>query len=431
MNRYFLSFLDLLRRARSVQLSVLDQVMFNSCNAITTILVARGLGPHMFGEYIFIWGLVISVVTLQWAFLISPMTTIGPKQDIETAHYYYGAVFLTQLLSSMALFIIVWLGLFWQSNPIYHQMALPMAAASSLYSCQEFIRRYFYATGAIQKVFITDILGSASQVLLLIFFLWRHWFDVELVLWIVAWTSLASILWGVLNAGKLTVHHQHVKKTFKRNWNFGSWTILSTIIVTLATQAEVILIKLFLGAAALGGIRVVTILGNLFVPLLQGIQNILVPKAGSILEKSGESALLHYLWRTGFVITLLSLTVLVPVCIFRSPLIALIYGKVYLSYANFVILQAICCFINVIRTFSTWLYLQALEQVKFIFILTTTTNVLYIGLLAVLIHYFQVQGAFMAYITNASMLLIGSVLYVFYLFKTKRLFWECSAWVSR
>jgi len=396
---------------RTIHVSVMDQILFNGCNALTTILIARGLGPYIFGEYIFIWGLIVSLITLQWAFLITPMSTIGPKQEADKAHFYYGSVFITQLGCAIGLLVLVWTILIFQKNPVLHQMALPMAAATSFYSCQEFVRRYFFAIEASVKVLVTDIIGSAVQLVFLFYFFFTHQFTLNIVLWVVALTSLAAVIWGSLNAGKLAFHHHHVKKTLKRNLTFGSWSMGSMVSTTLFSQIEMILMKILLGAVGLGGVRAITNLGNLFLPISQGIQNVLVPKASKILETSGEPALKHFLLKSGSLSVLISFIILFPACLFRTQLVALAYGRGYSVYANLIVLQFLCNFINMIRI-PFWIYLQTMEHVRFMFIFTTGFGTVSIGIMIVCMHYFQVQGVFIAGIINSICLLAGVILYI-------------------
>ncbi len=75
----------LLGRYSHINWALADQAMVSGVNFLTGILLARYLGIEAFGQFMLAWMLVLLVNTLQYALVIAPMMSIGPKQpEAET-----------------------------------------------------------------------------------------------------------------------------------------------------------------------------------------------------------------------------------------------------------------------------------------------------------------------------------------------------------
>jgi O-antigen/teichoic acid export membrane protein len=69
-----------------------DQALVSGANFATNVILARVLGIREYGVYALSWMAVLFVASLQWAFIVSPMMSVGPKQEKYDRPYYYGAV---------------------------------------------------------------------------------------------------------------------------------------------------------------------------------------------------------------------------------------------------------------------------------------------------------------------------------------------------
>ena len=85
----------LVRRHRHTNWALMDQGMVSGANFLTTILIARHLGIEEFGRFTLAWLVVLFTTSLQMAVVVSPMMSIGPKQDGEHAPAYFGHFFLS------------------------------------------------------------------------------------------------------------------------------------------------------------------------------------------------------------------------------------------------------------------------------------------------------------------------------------------------
>eukprot|EP01042_Synura_sphagnicola_P026716 gene26716-34511_t len=66
---------------RGPALSFGDQALSSACNFLTTILLARALGREAFGLYTMVWLALFFAMSLQLGLIVSPMMSIGTKEQ--------------------------------------------------------------------------------------------------------------------------------------------------------------------------------------------------------------------------------------------------------------------------------------------------------------------------------------------------------------
>ena len=71
----------LLTRYSHVNWALADQAMVSGVNFLTAILLARYLGIEEFGRFTLAWMAVLIAYSIQYAMIIAPMMSIGPKQS--------------------------------------------------------------------------------------------------------------------------------------------------------------------------------------------------------------------------------------------------------------------------------------------------------------------------------------------------------------
>lgn len=65
--------------------ALLDQALVGGVNFLTFALLARALGVREFGVFALAWSAVLLAGNLQMSLIVSPMMSIGPKQDSQQA----------------------------------------------------------------------------------------------------------------------------------------------------------------------------------------------------------------------------------------------------------------------------------------------------------------------------------------------------------
>src|SRR3546814_17616068 len=74
------------------------------------VVLARQLGVAGFGDFVLAWLVLLFFKNLQNGLILSPMMSIGPKQDDDARPGYYGALTLQQGAMALGGFILVLIG---------------------------------------------------------------------------------------------------------------------------------------------------------------------------------------------------------------------------------------------------------------------------------------------------------------------------------
>ena len=124
-----------------------DQALVSGANFLTTVAIARGVSLGEFGQYTLLWMSVMFCVNLQMAVLISPMMSVGPLQKRVAQNTYLGAVFVHQLLYTLASTALLGLALvvIHLAFPGFSQtLIVPVLCACAAYQLQDFARRVLF-----------------------------------------------------------------------------------------------------------------------------------------------------------------------------------------------------------------------------------------------------------------------------------------------
>ena len=81
--------------------------MVSGVNFLTAILLARYLGIEEFGRFTLAWMVVLFIINIQYAMIIAPMMSTGPKQSAAERPAYHGAVVAQQIVVSVFFFFAV------------------------------------------------------------------------------------------------------------------------------------------------------------------------------------------------------------------------------------------------------------------------------------------------------------------------------------
>src|ERR1035437_7769309 len=174
------------------------QAVVSATNLLTNVMLARFMGLREFGIFALAWMSVLFVNSLQTALIISPMMSIGPKQEEKDRPSYFGAVVFQELALVSFCFVLVFVALKISSNFFRHsdlqQLALPLAVSAFAYQLQDFLRRYFFATRQSRRALADDALSYLSQLpILLLLHRARHLTSAT-ALWVMAGTSIFGMV---------------------------------------------------------------------------------------------------------------------------------------------------------------------------------------------------------------------------------------------
>jgi len=156
--------------------ALLDQILVSGANFGTNILLARGFSLRDYGVFALAWLAVLFANSLQYALIITPMMSVGPKQETPERPAYFGSVLFQELIFALlaALVVLIAVALSTRYFPRWNvgSIAGPLSAATSTYLLQDFIRRYFFCIGKSGLALGSDLVRCKKIIRVIFINLW-------------------------------------------------------------------------------------------------------------------------------------------------------------------------------------------------------------------------------------------------------------------
>ncbi len=275
-----------------------DQAVVSATNFLTNVMLARFMGLREFGIFALAWMSVLFANSIQYALIIAPMMSIGPKQEEHDRSRYFGAVFFQEFVLALVCFILVFAVLLMSSRFFshvdLHHLALPLAVSALAYQGQDFIRRYFFSIARNRCAFVDDLISYAPQ--LPIIFLLHRWghLNSTTALWAMAGTSLVGLAAGWLWIEPLKFEWQAIKSVSQRHWKISRWLTGSALLQWTSGNLFIVAAPVYYGAAAAGVLKASQNLMGVTHIWFQGLDNVVPAETALRLRKGGIASMLAY-----------------------------------------------------------------------------------------------------------------------------------------
>ncbi len=336
----------ILRLSGGRELSALgDQALVSGANFATNVILARVLGIREYGAFALSWMAVLFVASLQWAFIVSPMMSVGPKQEEQNRPFYYGAVFIQELVfatlsvAGMLIVLRVSGAHFPQWN--VQGLGLPLSFAAFSYLLQDFIRRYFFSAGRSRFALICDAISYLTQIPIIVLLSHRPNFSSSKALWIIGATSLISFLAGWLWFESIKFRAASLREVTIRHWKISRWLAPSAFMQWSSGNLFIVAAPIYYGAAAAAVLRAAqNIVGVAHIWFL-GLDNVVPAEAARRMHTQGLDAAFSYIKQIVFRWGLITLGFVSIVSLRPDLWLRLVYGPKYAGYGHILQLYAL------------------------------------------------------------------------------------------
>jgi O-antigen/teichoic acid export membrane protein len=322
-----------------------DQAVVSATNFLTNVMLARFMGLREFGIFALAWMSVLFVNSLQFALVIAPMMSIGPKQAEKDRPSYFGAVVFQELVLVLFSFVLVFSGLRLFGGDIRHvdvrHLALPLAFSAFAYQMQDFVRRYFFATAKSRYAFLDDALSYLTQLPILFLLHKVGRLNSVAALWAMAGTSLFGLAVGWLWVEPLHFQWARIKAVTSHHWKLSRWLGVSALLQWTSGNLFVLAAPVYYGAAAAGVLKASQNLMGVTHVWFQGLDNVVPVETARRLHEGGVRSMLAYtrsiLFKWG------GLTLMFAVVMGAAPglWLRLVYGPQMVQYGYILRLYAL------------------------------------------------------------------------------------------
>ena len=322
-----------------------DQAVVSATNFLTNVMLARFMGLREFGIFALAWMSVLFVNSLQFALVIAPMMSIGPKQAEKDRPFYFGAVVFQELVLVLCSFVLVLTGLKLFGGDIRHvdvrHLALPLGVSAFAYQMQDFVRRYFFATAKSRYAFMDDSLSYLTQLPILFLLHKVGRLNSVSALWAMAGTSLFGVAVGWFWVEPLRFEWARIKAVASHHWRLSRWLGVSALLQWTSGNLFVLAAPVYYGAAAAGVLKASQNLMGATHVWFQGLDNVVPVETARRLHEGGVRSMLTYtrsiLFKWG------GLTLLFAVVMGATPglWLRLVYGPQMVQYGYILRLYAL------------------------------------------------------------------------------------------
>lgn len=307
-------------------IALMDQAIFSGTSFLLTIFVARMLEIEKFGLYSgYLLGIYLFVSGLG-AFVIQPFQVLVGQEKMQKQYVTFA--FWSQLIGVLILVIsVLIINAFFSMNlPI---ALLPFAAG---FLINDFGRRLLLATNQTSATLLLDIISSLGLLLGLYFFYKSGHKELNMLFayFIPAYLISFLLLFGLI---KPLYFHKKLAVSFSRKHiKEGKWLFFTAITQWWSGNLFVVASGLYLGATALGALRLAQSLMGVLNILLQAFENYILPQTAAKLNIDLNQGLI-YLASISRKVGVLFLPVLIIIMIFAKEILVLAGGTDYVSYA--------------------------------------------------------------------------------------------------
>jgi O-antigen/teichoic acid export membrane protein len=336
----------ILRLSGGKELSALcDQALVSGANFATNVILARALGIREYGVFALSWMAVLFVSSLQWAFIVSPMMSVGPKQEEHDRPSYYGAVLIQEIafaaLSVAGLLIALRLSVLHFPQWNVQSLGLPLSFAAFSYLLQDFVRRYFFSTGQSKFALLSDAISYLTQIPIILVLSHRPNFSSARALWIIGATSLVSFLAGWVWFESVKFRAATLREVAVRHWKISRWLAPSAFMQWSSGNLFIVAAPVYYGASAAAVLRAAqNIVGVAHIWFL-GLENVVPAEAARRMHNKGLDATFDYIKQIIVRWGLITVGFVSLVSLRPDFWLQLVYGPKYAGYGHILQLYAL------------------------------------------------------------------------------------------
>ena len=234
-----------------------DQAVYSGCGFAITLLLVRILSPEAFGIYASIVLFNYLMVSASNALVIQPFQVIQSK--VKTRSTYLSFTFFSQLIIT-AILLITTILLLQIEIEFLNNLNKSTSSILLLMSCfllHDYFRKVFLAEAAVHKALVIDSITGFLQTTIFIYCLLNYELQLAQVFLISGVSYLPALLVSAIYLNPSFQNKENWSNYFQMHFKQGKWLLMTAILQWWANNLFVIASGVFLGAIALGALRLV------------------------------------------------------------------------------------------------------------------------------------------------------------------------------
>jgi len=393
----------------------LDQVIVSASNFLLSIIILRFIGLEVFGIFSFYWLFLILIYGLQISYIISPMMTNAPKQNNSTVNYFYGGIFIQQLIFSLLVSLIIFFILKFLTNfsspyqfeKYYLQFILVVIVTQS----HQFIRRLLFSKKLYFRALIGDLITYLSLIISLFYLKFIDQFILRNIWWLFFYAFLLGSILNFTIIFSLNFKSKYILKTIKENWIIGKWLLFTSLSQWFSGNLWLVNAGLLLGPYIFGIVRACQTLLNISNIIFQSIENFVPGIASKKFISGGINEMEIFLKKFSIKYFIIIFLIILIIVLFAKHLLNFFYGSETANYYQILIYLSFILPIHFLQ-YPLNYSLRTLGKTMGIFISFLFSAIFAMITSKFIISYFKIEGLIFG--LYASQIMITSILFLNY-----------------
>lgn len=308
-----------------------DQAVFSGTSFLVTILLARILLLEDFGIYAGLILILYLISSLISAFVIQPLqvnlTSITDKKAYLTFTFWFQMGMSFFLIGLIPLLLTLPFEILSQ----YTGIAGPAVILSAGFIMHDYYRKRFLAEDRVTDTFILDVLLMVSHLFVSGYLFLSDTISLVVALYLLGLGYLPSFIFGVIISNPSFSRIEGWRNYLKLHIDEGKWLFYSALVQWWAGNLFVVASGFFLGAAALGALRLVQSVFGILNVLFQTFENYVLPQTANRMHQSRDHGRL-FLKQIGSQTMIGVSSLLLILFIFSDNIIVLAGGEQFREY---------------------------------------------------------------------------------------------------
>jgi O-antigen/teichoic acid export membrane protein len=352
--------------------SLADQGVASATTFLSGIIIARACSKEELGLYMLGFSLILLVTDIQTSLISTPYMVYAPRLKGNAHALYTGSTLIHQLAFCLAAMLGVMCGAFAVTNGVGPRALEPVLWALvlvvALMMLREFVRRVCFTSLKLRAVLLFDTCIAVGQISGLLVLAHFGLLSASRAYWVIGSVcGIAALGWLWAERGFYAPRISESLTDLKRNWILGKWVFASGLVWAVSMNLYPWLLAFFHGTSSAGAWAACLGVVSVANPALLGIQNLVGPKIAHVYAAKGRAALHRLVFKITSAIALpLSLLCLV-MFIWGDRLLTLLYGRQYAGNGFVVTVLSLNVLVSVLAfSFSRALFAIERANVDFL-----------------------------------------------------------------
>jgi O-antigen/teichoic acid export membrane protein len=307
-----------------------DQVVVSGSSFATNLLLANSLGLEVYGKFAAAGMVQIFLLSLSMGFgtqvfqVIFPSLEPGDKKRYTSGFLYLLFAFSLVLLSLIGIFYFI------PSNNfnVERKDVLITGLAIIFFLLQDALRKMLITAQFAQKAFLIDAITNILQIAVIALCHYMHWLSLSVAWLVIGMTFIPSVAAGIFLLKPLRFKKADIKYVWQIHKKTGGWLVSAAILQWGTGYFFVIAAGWWIGAAALGALRLAQYIFGLLNVLLQAIESYTLPRLVNTTNPE------QYLFEVTKKSLLLISPLLILLSVFAEPILSIAGGNDMDQYSS-------------------------------------------------------------------------------------------------